>query len=105
MMDVAVSGSFRGTKARFMAQHKLQRCPLAPSLQNHIKERLDLDMPLKPHTHLFNVLIQLLIWIDLPHQVLQLLFTENLRSKQMHPFFIDTSCLEPKLTTEPPQTN
>lgn len=75
----------------------------APPLQNHIKERLDLDMPLKPHTYLFNVLIQLLIWIDLPHQVLQLLFTENLGRKQMHPFFIDASCGEPELTTEPPQ--
>lgn len=39
------------------------------------------------HTYLFNILIQLLIWINLPHQVLQLLFAENLTRKQMYLFF------------------
>lgn len=69
--------------------------------ENHMKERLDLDMPLKPHTYLFNILIQLLIRINLPHQVLQLLFAENLTGKQKYPFFylhfLCILCAKPKL--------
>lgn len=92
-MDVAESGRFiGGQKGDSWHNTNFKDAPLPHSLQNHMKERLDLDMPLKPHTYLFNVLVQLLIWIDLPHQVLQLLFTENLGRKQVHQFFfIDAS--------------
>lgn len=48
--------------------------------------RFDLKLQLKPLTDLLNILIQLLIRIDLSHQVLQLLLTQHLEREQMYPF-------------------
>lgn len=52
----------------------------------HYKRKDFIYLQLKTLTDLLNILIQLLIRIDLPHQVLQLLLTENLERKQMYPF-------------------
>lgn len=47
------------------------------------ENRVNLKLQLKPVTYLLNILIQLLVRVDLSHQVLQLLLTEHLERKPL----------------------